>query len=59
MSDPDRMKVHYFDAEGKKVELDKRHLIAILLAFGNVQKLSADKHTRIQQAAGLWPLCVG
>lgn len=47
------MKVFYYDTEGKKVELDKRHLIAILLAFGNhVQKLSADKHTRIQQAAG-------
>jgi hypothetical protein len=59
-SDPDRMKVFYYDTEGKKVELDKRHLIAILLAFGNhVQKLSADKHTRIQQAAGLWLPCFG
>ena len=49
------MRVHYTDSTGVTVEVDKRHLVASLVAFGAVGgKLSADKQTRIKQAASKW-----
>jgi hypothetical protein len=51
---PKNMRVHYTDDAGNLVEVDKRHLVATLVAFGAVGgKLSADKQTRIKQAAGM------
>lgn len=53
MAVADVMKVHRVDASGTKVEWDKRQLVATLISFRCVQKLSADKQTRVKQAAGM------
>lgn len=42
----------YEDDGGQQVVMDKRHLVASLLALGHHHKLSADNQTRIKQAAG-------